>query len=108
MLTSRNVGTATVTACVEYPAQLPMISTPYGRGLVVPEVINVIATSRRNRLHMNTSRCRQRRNTMVSTTADSPATVTPQPEPAVEIPLATSVSHGVRARAKSRRTAELT
>ena len=52
-----------------------------GRGRVVPEVINVIATSRRNRLHRNTSRCRQRRNAMVSTTADNPSTVAPQPEP---------------------------
>jgi hypothetical protein len=71
-------------------------------------VINALAASRRNRLHKNTSRCRQRRNVIVSTTADSPATVTPQPEPTAEIPWATSVSHGVRARAKSLSTAELT
>ena len=67
-----------------------------------------MASSRSNRLHRNTSRCRQRRNATISTTADSPATVAPQPEPAAEIPLATSVSHGVRARAKNRSTAELT
>ena len=108
MLISRNVGTVTASACVEYPVQLPMISTPYGRGRVVPAVINVVVTWRRNRLHRNTSRCRQRRNTIVRTTANSPATVAPQPEPAAEIPLATSVSHGVRARAKSRSTAEVT
>ena len=108
MLISRNVETVTESAGVEYPVQLPMISTPYGRGRVVPAVINVVATSRRNRLHRNTSRCRQRRNAIVSTTADSPATVAPQPDPAAEIPLATSVSHAVRARANSLSTAELT
>jgi hypothetical protein len=108
MLISKNVGTVTASACVEYPVQLPMISTPYGGGRMVPEVINVVASWRRNRLHRNTSRCRQRRNAIVSTTADSPATVAPQPVPAAEIPSATSVSHGVRARAKSLSTAELT
>ena len=45
---------------------------------------------------MNTSRCRQRRKTIVSTTTDAPTTVTPQPVPATLIPLAASVSHGVR------------
>ena len=70
-------------------------------GQIVPAVINVVVTWRRNRLHRNTSRCRQRRNAIVSTTADSPASVAPQPEPAAEIPLAASVSHGVRARAKA-------
>src|SRR5580700_8062089 len=108
MLISRNVAIVTESACVEYPVQLPMISTPYGRGRVVPAALNVVATSRRNRLHRNTSRCRQRLNAIVSTTADSPTTVAPQPEPAAEIPLATSVSHGVRARANSLSTAELT
>jgi hypothetical protein len=54
------------------------------------------------------SAARQRRNVIVSTTADSPATVTSQPEPTAEIPWATPVSHGVRARAKSLSTAELT
>ena len=44
----------------------------------------------------------------LSATADSPTTVAPQPEPAAKIPLATPVSHGVRARAKNRSTAELT
>ena len=33
---------------------------------------------------------------MISTTTDTPSTVIPQPEPAALIPLATSVSHGVR------------
>ena len=33
---------------------------------------------------------------MVRTTTDTPSTVLPQPEAAVLIPLATSVSHGVR------------
>ena len=108
MLISRNVRIATESAGAEYPAQPAMIGTPYGRGRVIPSVMNSMASSRRNRLHRNTSRCRQRRNTIVSTTADSPATVAAQPEPAAEIPLATSVSHGVRARAKSRSTAELT
>ena len=108
MLISRNVRIVTESAGAEYPVQPAMISTPYGRGRVIPSVINSMASSRRNRLHRNTSRCRQRRNTIVSTTADSPTTVAPQPEPAAEIPLATSVSHGVRARAKSRSTAELT
>jgi hypothetical protein len=54
------------------------------------------------------SAARQRRNVIVSTTADSPATVTSQPEPTAEIPWATPVSHGVRARANSLSTAELT
>src|ERR1700729_459522 len=108
MLTNRNVRIITESAGVEYPDQSAMIRTPYGRGRVVPEVINVMATSRRNRPHRNTSRCRQRRNAIVSATADSPTTVAPQPEQAAEIPLATSVSHGVRARAKNRSTTALT
>ena len=33
---------------------------------------------------------------MISTTTEPPSTVIPQPEPAALIPLATSVSHGVR------------
>jgi hypothetical protein len=33
---------------------------------------------------------------MISTTTDTASTVIPQPEPAALIPLATSVSHGVR------------
>ena len=108
MLISKNVRIATESAGAEYPAQPAMISTPYGRGRVSPSMmIQYPASSRRNRLHRNTSRCRQRRNTTVSTTADSPITVAPQPVPAAEIPLATSVSHGVRARAKSRSTAVL-
>ena len=107
MLISKNVRIVTESAGVEYPAQPAMISTPYGRGRVIPPVMNCMASSRRNRLHRNTSRCRQRRNTTVSTTADSPITVAAQPVPAAEIPLATSVSHGVRARAKSRSTAVL-
>ena len=45
---------------------------------------------------MNTSRYRQRRKIIVSATTDRPRTVAPQPEPATLIPLATSVSHGVR------------
>ena len=45
---------------------------------------------------MNTSRCRQRRNAMVRATTDKPTTVTPQLVPATLIPLAISVSHGVR------------
>ena len=105
---SKNVRIATESAGAEYPVQPAMIVTPYGRGRVVPSVMNSIASSRRNRLHTNTSKCRQRRNTIVSTTADSPSTEAPQPEPAAEIPLATSVSHGARARAKSLSTAELT
>ena len=108
MLTSKNVRTVADSAGAEYPAQPAMIVTPYGRGRVIPSAMNCMASSRRSRLHRNTSRCRQRRNTIISTTADSPITVAPQPEPAAEIPLATSVSHGVRARAKSRSTAELT
>src|SRR5579872_1703924 len=108
MLISRNVEIVTATAGVAYPVQLPMMSTPYGRGRVVPAVIGTVAASRRNRLHRNTSRCRQRRNVIVITTADSPATVTAQPEPTAEIPWAASVSHGVRTRAKSLSTAELT
>ena len=108
MLISTNVRIAAESAGAAYPVQPAMISTPYGRGLVIPSVINQRASSRRNRLHRNTSRCRQRRNATVSTTADSPATVAPQPEPAAEIPLAMPVSHGVRARANSRSTAALT
>ena len=108
MLISRNVRIVTESAGAEYPAQPAMIRTPYGRGRVIPSVMNSMASSRRNRLHRNTSRCRQRRNAIVSATADSPTTVAPQPEPAAEIPLATSVSHGVRARAKNRSTAVLT
>ena len=53
---------------------------------------------------MNTSRCRQRRKTMIRATTDRPSTVTPQPEPATLIPLATSVSHGVRIPASWRST----
>ena len=105
---SRNVRIATESAGAEYPAQPAMIGTPYGRGRVIPSVISCRAISRRVRLHKNTSRCRQRRNAVVDATADSPTAVAPQPEPAPKIPLATSVSHGVRARAKSRSTAELT
>ena len=45
---------------------------------------------------MSTSRCRQRRKTIVRTMTDAPTTVTPQPVPATLIALATSVSHGVR------------
>ncbi len=41
---------------------------------------------------------------MVSTTSDAPTTVTPQPAPAALIPLATSVSHGVRPPASTRST----
>ena len=108
MLISRNVRIVTASAGAEYPAQPAMISTPYGRGRVIPSVMLWVASWRRNRLHRNTSRWRQRRNAIVSTTADSPSTVAPQPEPAVWIPLATSVSHGVRARAKSLSTAVLT
>ena len=92
----------------ENPAQPAMARTPYGRGRVSPMSINWMAISRTSRLHRNTSRCRQRRNAIVSTTADSPTTVAPQPEQTAEIPLATSVSHGVRVRAKSRSTAALT
>jgi hypothetical protein len=66
-----------------------------------------MASSRKNRLHKNTSRCRQRRNAIVAATADSPTTVAPQPEPATKIPLAMPVSHGVRARARNRSTAAL-
>ncbi len=52
---------------------------------------------------MKTSRCRQRRKTMVSTTTESPTTVAPQPEPAALIALATPVSQGVRTSASRRR-----
>ena len=45
---------------------------------------------------MNTSRCRQRRNAMVRAINDRPSAVAPQLVPATLIPLATSVSHGVR------------
>ena len=95
-------------AGAENPAQAAMTRTPYGRGRVSPLSITWMAISSRNRLHRNTSRCRQRRNAIVSATADSPTAVAPQPEQTAEIPLATSVSHGVRARAKSRSTAALT
>ena len=108
MLISRHVRIVTERAGAEYPVQPAMIGTPYGRGRVIPSVISCTAVSRRDRLHRNTSRCRQRRNTIVSATADSPITVAPQPEPAAEIPVATSVSQGVRARAKSWSTAALT
>ncbi len=83
MLTSRNARIVTESAGAEYPVQLPMISTPYGRGRVIPSVITSMASVRANRLHRNTSRCRQRRNAIISTTADSPSTVAPHPEPAV-------------------------
>ena len=53
---------------------------------------------------MNTSRCRQRRNAIISATTDRPSTVTPQLEPATLIPLATSVSQGVRIPARRRST----
>ena len=105
---SRNVRTVTEIAGAENPAQPAMTRTPYGRGRVSPLSINWMASSSRNRLHKNTSRCRQRRNTIVAATADSPITAAARPEPAAVIPLATSVSHGVRARAKSRSTAALT
>ena len=95
-------------AGAEYPAQPAMIGTPYGRGRVSSRLIQKPASSRKARLHTNISRCRQRRNAIVSATTDSPTIVTPQPEPATEIPLAMPVSHGVRARAKSRSTAALT
>ena len=83
MLISRNARIVTESAGAEYPDQPAMISTPYGRGRVIPSVITSMTTVRANRLHRNTSRCRQRRNAIVSTTADSPTTVAPQPEPAV-------------------------
>ena len=108
MLTSKNVRTVADSAGAEYPAQPAMTVTPYGRGRVTPSAMNCMASSRRNRLHPNISRCRQRRNTIISTTADSPTTEAPQLEPAAAIPSATPVSHGVRARAKSRSTAVLT
>ena len=41
-------------------------------------------------------------------TTDTPSTVTPQPEPTALIPLAPSVSHGVRIRARGRSTHVLT
>ena len=41
---------------------------------------------------------------MVRTTTDRPSTLAPQPEPATSIPLATSVSHGVRIPASWRST----
>ncbi len=59
--------------------------------------------SRKNRAPRKTSRCRQRRKTMVSATTDSPTTVTPQPPPAALIPRARSVSQGVRTSASMRR-----
>ena len=104
----KNVRIVTEITGAENPAQPAMASTPYGRGRVSPLSISQMAISRTNRLHTNTSRCRQRRNAIVSTTADSPTTVAPQPEQTAMTPLATPVSHGVRARAKSRSTAALT
>ena len=44
-------------------------------------------SSTKNRLPRKTSRCRQRRKTMVSTTTDRPTAVTPQPKAASLIPL---------------------
>ena len=41
---------------------------------------------------------------MVRATTDRPSTLAPQPEPATLIPLATSVSHGVRIAASWRST----
>jgi hypothetical protein len=41
---------------------------------------------------------------MVKTTTDRPSTVTPQPVPAALMPVATSVSHGVRIPASWRST----
>ena len=64
--------------------------------------------SRNNRLPRNTSRCRQRRNAIVRATTDRPSAVAPQPEPATLIPLAASVSHGVRIPASQLRTQVLT
>ena len=103
----KNVRIPAERAGAEYPDQLPMIGTPYGRGRRTPSLTSSMASSRKNRLHRNTSRCCQRRNAIVNTTADSPATVAPQPEPAATTPLATPVSHGARARAKTRSTAAL-
>src|SRR6266851_4713105 len=96
----KNVRIAAERAGAEYPDQLPMIGTPYGLGRCTPLLTSSMAISRTNRLHKNTSRCRQRRNAIVAATADSPTTVAPQLEPATTIPLAMLVSHGVRARAK--------
>ena len=45
---------------------------------------------------------------MVRATTDRPSTVTPQPAPATLMPLATSVSHGVRIPASRRSTDVLT
>jgi hypothetical protein len=66
MLISRNARIVTESADAEYPAQPAMISTPYGRGRVIPSVITSMASVRANRLHRNTSRCRQRRNTLLA------------------------------------------
>jgi hypothetical protein len=52
----KNVRSPTESAGAEYPVQPAMISTPYGRGRVNPSMISCIASSRRNRLHRNTSR----------------------------------------------------
>ena len=46
MLISRNVRIVTESAGAEYPAQPAMISTPYGRGRVIPSVISSMAISR--------------------------------------------------------------
>src|SRR5689334_20683974 len=64
--------------------------------------------STKNRLPRKTSRCRQRRKIMVSSTTNSPTAVTPQPLPAAFIPTARSVSQGVRTSASRRRNRVLT
>ena len=104
---SKVVRIATWSAGAEYPAQLPAIGTPYGRGRASSRLMKNPASLTKPRLHRNTSRCRQRRNAIVSATADSPIIVAPQPEPATSIPLARPVSHGVRVRAANRSAAVL-
>ena len=44
MLISKNARIVTASAGEEYPAQPEMISTPYGRGRVIPLVINWMAS----------------------------------------------------------------
>src|SRR3977135_738289 len=55
-------------------------------------------------LPRNTSTCRQRRSTIRAMNPAALTAVTPQPDPATLIPWATSLSHGVRARANVRST----